>query len=96
MISILDREQDYLINRQEVIVYINIVFSHITREQWFLGGNKRTAIMVANKLLITHNSGFLLLNEESIDRFNILLNEYYESGCFKDLKEFMKSCIIDE
>lgn len=53
---------------------------YLMRSQIFWDGNKRTAILVANKLLISNGCGIISVKEDDINEFNNLLTEYYNTG----------------
>jgi hypothetical protein len=65
----------------------------MTRNQIFWDGNKRTGLMMANKELIAHNAGFLLIDMGNVERFGQLLSAYYDTGDEHELKEFLLSQI---
>mgnify|MGYP001853181792 FL=1 len=80
-------------NRENVITNINEILKeenitsrslnlmlYLMRSQIFWDGNKRTAILVANKLLISNGCGIISIKEENINEFNKLLTEYYNTG----------------
>ena len=50
------------------------------RSQLFWDGNKRTAMIVANKLLISNGCGIISIKEDDINEFNKLLTEYYNTS----------------
>lgn len=57
------------------------------RDQVFWDGNKRTAVLSANYLLINAGAGIVNINEKQLPKFNTLLAQYYESG---DMTEIMQ------
>ena len=80
-------------NREDVITNINEILKeenitsrslnlmlYLMRSQIFWDGNKRTAMIVANKLLISNGCGIISIKEENINEFNKLLTEYYNTG----------------
>lgn len=80
-------------NRENVITNINEILKeenitsrslnlmlYLMRSQIFWDGNKRTAMIVANKLLISNGCGIISIKEENINEFNKLLTEYYNTG----------------
>lgn len=80
-------------NREDVITNINEILKeenitsrslnlmlYLMRSQIFWDGNKRTAILVANKLLISNGCGIISVKEDDINEFNKLLTEYYNTG----------------
>jgi prophage maintenance system killer protein len=60
-----------------------------TRRQLFWDGNKRTALLAANKLLVQNGSGILTISESVMAQFNDLLSTYYETGDGLALKKFL-------
>ena len=66
-----------------------ITFLWGARRQIFWDGNKRTALLLANKLLITHGNGMLTIQDKNMERFNNLLVAYYNTGDMDALKVFL-------
>ena len=60
-----------------------------TRGQFFWDGNKRTSLVLANKILLTHGAGMLTITEAYMERFNSLLLDYYNTGNADTLKAFL-------
>ena len=67
------------------------LFCYITYNQLFWDGNKRTALMAANKLLIVKGCGFLTIKDIDMSQFNELLAEMYNTGKNEKLKRFLYS-----
>lgn len=65
------------------------LFCYIAYRQLFWDGNKRTAMIAANKMLISHGAGFLSLKDEDMEEFNALLMEMYNAGETEKLKFFL-------
>lgn len=61
---------------------------HNMRNQLFGDGNKRTAILVANKLMIDHVAGLINVPLDKWDVWNDLISKYYLSGDMKTLKDW--------
>ena len=61
---------------------------HNMRNQLFGDGNKRTAILVANKLMIDHGAGLINVPLDKWDVWNDLISKYYLSGDMKTLKDW--------
>ncbi len=61
---------------------------HNMRNQLFGDGNKRTAILVANKLMIDHGAGLINVPLDKRDVWNNLISKYYLSGDMKTLKDW--------
>lgn len=64
-------------------------FAWGTRGQLFWDGNKRTSMTLANKILISDGAGILTITDKHMERFNSLLLDYYNTGVFDELKEFL-------
>lgn len=68
-------------------------FCYVVRSQLFWDGNKRTATILANRLLIAEGAGVLTIGKaESLD-FNTALLEYYDTGDNTALKACLRDCV---
>lgn len=68
---------------------------YIMRSQVFWDGNKRTSMIIANKILIENGCGIITVKEENINEFNILLTEYYNTNNKNKIVEFLyEKCIF--
>lgn len=65
------------------------VFTWGTRGQYFWDGNKRTSLMLANKILISAGAGIMTITDKYMEQFNVLLLEYYNTGKSSELKRFL-------
>ena len=65
------------------------IFAWGTRGQYFWDGNKRTSLMLANKILISAGAGIMTITDKYMEQFNILLSEYYNTGISSELKRFL-------
>ena len=78
--------EDVIANIENILKEENItsrslnLMLYLMRSQIFWDGNKRTSILVANKLLISNGCGIISVKEEDINEFNKLLTEYYNTG----------------
>ena len=59
------------------------------RGQFFWDGNKRTSLTVANKILLMSGAGIMTITDKHMERFNVLLLDYYNTGKSEDLKQFL-------
>ena len=59
------------------------------RGQFFWDGNKRTSLMLANKILISSGSGIMTITDKYMEQFNTLLLNYYNTGESEELKQFL-------
>ncbi len=65
------------------------------RGQLFWDGNKRTSIIVANKILISNGKGILTIKDENLQEFNTLLTEYYDTNDSEKIEKFLyNNCIF--
>lgn len=65
------------------------VFTWGTRGQYFWDGNKRTSLMLANKILISAGAGIMTITDKYMEQFNVLLLEYYNTEKSSELKRFL-------
>ncbi len=64
-------------------------FTWGTRGRFFWDGNKRTSLMLANKILILGGAGIMTVTDKYMEQFNSLLLDFYNTGEEKALKEFL-------
>lgn len=67
----------------------------IMRRQMFKGGNKRVAMLFANKIMIDNGCGIITIAQENQQTFFKKLINYYESGDNTDLKKWIYETSID-
>lgn len=65
------------------------LFTWGARGQFFWDGNKRTSLMLANKILISSGAGIMTITDKYMEQFNTLLLNYYNSGNDEKLKQFL-------
>ena len=64
------------------------------RSQLFWDGNKRTSMIVANKIMIENGAGIIKVSDVHLEEFNELLSEFYTTNNKGKIKEFIfKNCI---
>ncbi|EAK5229416.1 hypothetical protein CA484_03060 [Campylobacter jejuni] len=67
---------------------------YLMRKQIFSDGNKRTAVLCANRVLIENGAGLVNIPVELISEFKEKLIAYYESNEMKNIMDFIyKNCI---
>lgn len=66
---------------------------YLVKAQLFYDGNKRIAMMVANKVLISHGCGILSVSQDDLEQFFTLLVAYYED---ENRKEKLKLFLYDK
>jgi len=68
---------------------------YIMKEQIFIDGNKRTAVIFANHYLIAKGIGMIVIPAELTKEFKNMLITYYEGKEEKQIKEFLKQrCVL--
>ncbi|MDO4567049.1 MAG: Fic family protein [Oscillospiraceae bacterium] len=65
------------------------------RGQLFLDGNKRTAMLAANKVMIENGAGIISIPIEIQRDFTKLLVEFYETGEAEEIKDFVYNHCVD-
>lgn len=64
-------------------------FAWGTRGQFFWDGNKRTSLLLANKILVSSGAGIMTITDKYMEQFNELLLGYYNTGEAEELKQFL-------
>lgn len=64
-------------------------FTWGARGQFFWDGNKRTSLMLANKILILGGAGIMTITDKYMEKFNGLLLDFYNTDESETLKEFL-------
>ena len=64
-------------------------FTWGVRGQFFWDGNKRTSLLLANKILVSAGAGILTITDKYMEQFNSLLLNYYNAGNDAELKQFL-------
>lgn len=59
------------------------------RSQFFWDGNKRTASICMNKLMIQAGVGIMIVQEKQLRRFNKLMIDFYETADRQKIKRFL-------
>lgn len=75
-------------------VAIEVMLS-VMRRQMFIDGNKRVAMLFANKIMIDNGCGIISITQELQETFYEKLIKYYEDGDMLDLKEWIYNNCID-
>lgn len=68
---------------------------YLMRTQAFYDGNKRTAILAANKIMIENGAGIISIPIEELSTFRKKLIDYYETNNMEDIKNFLYEKCID-
>lgn len=96
----LPKEENVIKELNEILNIDNITLRSIKimlygmRKQLFWDGNKRTSMLVANKIMIQNGKGIITVKDENIHEFNELLTNYYETNEDIDIIKFIyDNCI---
>lgn len=65
------------------------------RRQMFLDGNKRVAMLFANKIMIDNGCGIITISKENQPTFFEKLIKFYETNDMEDLKQWIYETSID-
>lgn len=68
---------------------------YVMRRQMFIDGNKRVAMLFANKIMIDNGCGILSIAKENQSFFLEKLIKFYETNNNEDLKEWIYQTSID-
>ncbi|MDR1473532.1 MAG: Fic family protein [Lactobacillales bacterium] len=99
-IPLLKEVEDYFLNLPLKILSSSATnaaleaFLYITKKQLFWDGNKRTALIVANKILFEANAGIFSIPEVMFVEFNKLLSNYYDGSEIE--KEILKQFLYEK
>lgn len=61
----------------------------VMKKQIFLDGNKRTAVIFANHILIASGKGLIVIPAEEVEEYKKLLVKYYEKDQETEITEFL-------
>ncbi len=65
------------------------------RSQLFWDGNKRTSTICANKIMIENGAGIIKVPDNKLEKFNILLSDFYSTNDNSKIKQFIYDNCID-
>lgn len=70
------------------------IMCYLMRTQFFSDGNKRTAMLFANKIMIENGKGIISIPIEEDEHFGEELTKYYETNDMTSLKQFIyENCV---
>lgn len=79
-------------NKQDVALDLML---YLMRSQLFFDANKRTAMLIANKILIENGLGVLAVAKKDMNEFFTHLVEFYETNHSSKIKQFFKENCIE-
>ena len=68
---------------------------YLMRKQIFLDGNKRTAMLIANRIMIENGCGIISIPINKQPEFYKLLIKYYETNNNEEIKKYIYDYCID-
>ena len=71
------------------------IMCYLMRTQFFSDGNKRTAMLFANKILIQNGKGIISIPVEQTVSFGQRLTKYYETNEMEELKNWIYDNALD-
>ncbi|ECK2550107.1 cell filamentation protein Fic [Campylobacter jejuni] len=79
-------------NKQDVALDLML---YLMRNQLFFDGNKRTSMLIANKILIENGFGVLAVAKKNMSEFFTHLVKFYETNNSSEIKQFCKENCIE-
>lgn len=93
--EIAEKEISNILKIEEVTLRAIKFMLYSMRKQLFWDGNKRTSMIVANKIMIQNGKGIITVKEDNLLEFNKLLTEYYDTGNDEKLIKFIyNNCVF--
>jgi len=90
--SVVKEQINLILNSNDTVLDRAIKLCLFTmKTQVFKDGNKRSAILFANHLLISHGEGLIVVPEKNTNEFKKLLIAYYEGSNESEIMEFFRS-----
>ncbi|MBO5530616.1 MAG: Fic family protein [Bacilli bacterium] len=89
--SIIKEELERILSSKENVIDKSIeLLLYIMKKQIFIDGNKRSAVLFINHLLISKGKGIIVIPASKVDHFRKLLIDYYENRNIERIKLFLK------
>lgn len=66
------------------------ILLYVMKKQIFIDGNKRTAVIFVNHLLISKAKGLIVIPNDKVEEYKKLLISYYEGKDENSIKDFLK------
>ena len=63
---------------------------YVKKKQLFLDGNKRTAVIFANHILVKNAAGLIVIPAEKVQEYKKILIRYYETDEKEEITKFLK------
>jgi Fic family protein len=93
--DIFDSEIPQILSKSNVIEQAVCIFLQASLNQFYWDGNKRTARLIANGILINEGIGVFNISTKDILEFNTLMIDFYETARADNIVRFLvEKCII--
>lgn len=88
--------EEILNNKEKTKTEIAIeIMLYIMRRQMFIDGNKRVAMLFANKIMIDNGCGIISISQENQSEFYKKLIDYYETNNMEEIKNYIYNTSIN-
>jgi len=82
-------EMEEILSISDVTTRAIKILLYVMKKQLFLDGNKRTAVIFANHLLISNAKGLIVIPAEGVEEYKKLLVKYYEDDNETEISNFL-------
>ena len=87
--SVVKEELNLILQTEDDVERAIKALLYIMKKQLFLDGNKRTAVLFANHILMSKGKGLIVIPAENVGEFKKLLVNYYNGKDELRIKEFL-------
>jgi hypothetical protein len=93
--TIFEKEIHIILNKYTAVEQAIRIFLWECLNQFYWDGNKRTARLIANGILINEGAGVFNISTKDILEFNTLMIDFYETAQANNIVRFLvEKCII--
>lgn len=95
--SVIREEIEEILNKKTNVINKAIeLLLYVMKRQIFIDGNKRTAVIFANHLLIKNGCGLIIIPDDKVNEYKKLLIDFYEGKNTTKIKNFLKVHALKE
>lgn len=87
--SVVIEQLNDILNEPDVYKRVINALLFVTKKQLFIDGNKRTSVIFANHILISHGAGLIAIPEDRVSEYKKLLISYYETDEIEAIFRFL-------
>ena len=89
------KDLETILNIPDITIRAIKLMLYGMKKQLFWDGNKRTSMIVANKVMIENGKGIISVKEDQLYEFNKLLTNYYDTNKDEEIIKFIfDNCIF--